>query len=379
MHNLNLIQRVPRFNVIGKNSREILLALALLCWLNPLPSLGDTALSAEQLTAITRDSSLKLKASHPTVIGAGPSVTVLAEEPAGLSDRDLKIDAIFLSKTLIDAAPTQIQKVKVLFTQAGANGRYVTVDAREIMDYGSAKISAEKLLSTMILLDVQQEKAPTVVEGPEMDRRLLAWRRIEKLKLQGTGVSPFENLFKEIEAAAKGSDGAKVADKLQFLESKLTSQEEQVRLAHKAASGHGVPASAFGAGAHTTSAGASPVANISASIPLPPLPQNSEALKALYGFKADEVARLVKDKNYKLGLQMIELKKKIDEFFAAKKDGEAFALLAQFTANAKQVLGKDPFAPDLPPMPGGQGGPPGPFGGQGGPPGPFGGQGPPPQ
>jgi hypothetical protein len=268
-------------------------------------------------------------------------VTVLADENAKATEQDLKIDAIFLSKALVDGAPGQIETVKVLFTQPGKDGRFISISARELNDYGSGKITAPQLLSFLRFIDVEAEKAPEVQSGSQMERRLLVWRRIEKLKKEGTGVKPFENLFSDMEASAKTGDSEKVETKIAFLESKLSEQEEQLTLARKAARGAGVPARAV-TEQHAQGGGTGTASASSASGYIPP---EGDALKAAFKFKGDDVVREAETKSPADGRKLREMKSEIEKAFANKQEPTAFMLLHQFQTAAAKIIGYDPLAP----------------------------------
>src|ERR1700733_4677394 len=116
------------------------LCAALSLSLAPLRAIAESQraiLTAPQLSALLKDSNIKISATSTTVVGTGPAVTVVAEEDPKSADQDLKIDAIFLSKALIEAAPSQISTVKVLFSQIGKPGRYISIGKDQISEYGS--------------------------------------------------------------------------------------------------------------------------------------------------------------------------------------------------------------------------------------------------
>jgi hypothetical protein len=301
-------------------------------------------LTASQLNTILKDAGIKVSATSTIVMGSGPLVTILTEEDAKTADQDLKIDALFLSKALMEAAPAQIEKVKVLFSQSGHDGRYIIVDNREIQDFGHGKISPEKMLLSMHFSDVEPERAPDVVPGDQFERRLLVWNRIKRLRQQGTGVSPFENIFKEIETAAKANDSAKVGEKVAYLESKLSDQEEQVKQAKKSAQGRGVPSIA----SHVSSVpqGAGNQANAGGAKGSGYVPPDAERIKRIYDQGSENWVRTVESKNSSQGLTLRKMKRSVDEKFAAKQDAAAFEELGSMLTIIKQDLGYDPFRPD---------------------------------
>ncbi|MBX9666707.1 MAG: hypothetical protein K2X93_03770 [Candidatus Obscuribacterales bacterium] len=197
-------------------------------------------LTAAQLTAIAKAES-RVTARNVTVAGTGPAVTVLAEKNATASDRDLKVDAIFLAKALIEGSSGQIDRVKVLFSQTDKPERFILIDKKVVEDYGAGKLTPDQLFTSMTLTPLQAEKTPDVAEGPLLERRLLVWRRIEKLKDQGTGVQTFQQLFQKMEQGVKNSESPEtLVQSLSFLEVKLTDQEGLVKQAKKTALGRGI-------------------------------------------------------------------------------------------------------------------------------------------
>ena len=202
---------------------------------------GSEPLTASELVALMQSSGTIDPNYDIKVVGTGPHVTVLARVPDNADGKELKIDAVFMAKSLVDGAPDQVSSVKVIFAEKGKEGCYVKVDKGLILDYGAGKMSAEDLLRRLQLLSVVPEKGPELAPGPFQERRLIVWQRIETLREKGTGVQPFEALFQKVEAAVKaGADD--VGTQLAALERVLTEQEEQVAQARRTASGKGVSA-----------------------------------------------------------------------------------------------------------------------------------------
>lgn len=326
-------------------NRRVLLASMLLSPLVTNPTLAAN-LTTAQLNSLLKDPGVKVSATSSIVTGNGPTVTVLTEEDSKTADQDLKIDALFLSKTLMEAAPGQIEKVKVLFSQSGHDGRFIVIDSKEIQDFGHGKISPEKMLATMRFLEVEPERAPDVVPGAEFERRLLVWNRIKRLRQQGTGVGPFENIFREIENAAKAGDTAKVTEKVPYLESKLSDQEEQVKQAKKSAQGRGVPSIASRASAQQAGSNPAGAASGQRGGGGGFIPADAERIKKIYNQDSENWVRAIEAKNSSQGATMRKLKKSIDEKFAAKQDAAAFEEIGTMATTVKQDLGIDPFRPD---------------------------------
>ncbi len=292
-------------------------------------------LSQAQLTVLLKESGVS--ASNPRVVGTGPSVTVLADEPTKSSDRNLKIEAIFLAKTLIEGAPGQIDKVQVIYSKKGEDGRFISIKKKEIQEYGQGRITAEAFLGSLHFAYVEPDDLPQVEVGPLKERRLLILERIEKLRKAGTGVKPFENIFQGIESAIKAGETTDLAKRLDDLEFRLGEQEEQMALAKKTASGHGLtivrnkswsssanamqPGNQAGAGTRTNANGGS-----------------FKALEGEFATHAAQEINKLAERNPTEAARLRELKRQIDEKFAANRGGEAVALIEQF----KQIAWSKP-------------------------------------
>lgn len=360
-------------NAVCKAVTVTILSTLVLATSSGIASIAQTAksFSNAQLTEFVRDPSNGARALSVSVVGTGPAVTVLAEEKETATDKDLKIDAVFLAKALIEGASGQVEKVKVLFSQSGKGGRHITVSRAEITDYGSGKLSAEKLLGSLVLVSVHADNAPEISDGPEVERRLLAWKRIDKLRAQGTGVSPFETIFKEIQALAKANDGEKVAQRLTYLESKLTGQEEQLKQAQKSARGRGVPsiktASIPPAAPGSTSA-QPPAGAPASSTGEENIPADAERVKSVFNSQGNEIIGQVMRKNSTDGYRLRDLKIEIEKQFRQHEDGKAFASIGMFDKISTKTLGYSFLTPGA----GGGMGQPGGMGPGGGPPGGMG-------
>lgn len=325
-------------------SKALLLAISIS--MSAMPAWAQ-ALSAQELTSMLRDSNAAKRAADIRVVGAGPAATVLCQKNQSVSDKELKIDAIFLAKALVDAAPNQIQSVKVLFSQSGRDGKHVTVTRKDIEDYGSGKISPEALLATLKVVSMEPDRGPDIVQGPDMERRLLVWQRIERLRKEGTGVKPFEMIFREIEDLAKTGDATKTAARIVYIESKLTEQEDHLKQAKMLARGLGVRSQSGSTSQPSTTTAMRSTTAMPTAGGAPYLPPEAEQvhLKSIFMQQADNMVRQVQAKNAAAGQTVSDLKKKIDQLFAAKRDAEAFANLHQFQIQVMQTTGIDIFRP----------------------------------
>lgn len=224
---------------------------------------SNVKMTASQLTALIKSADSRVTASGLTVIGTGPSVTILAEKSASASDRDLKIDAIFLAKALIEGSAGQVDRVKALFSQPDKPGRFVLVDKKVVQDYAEGKLTPEQLLGSVTLTALEAERAPDVAQGPLLERRLLVWRRIEKLRQQGTGVATFQKLFQQVEKSAQSTENPEaLVQDVAFLELKLTEQEGLVKQARKYQEGRGIKHPNNNTSASSASSSTSPSSNV---------------------------------------------------------------------------------------------------------------------
>jgi hypothetical protein len=276
-------------------------------------------LSAIQLTAILKENEQKSGAKASRVVGSGPRVTVMAQESSDTaSDRQMKIDAVFFAKTLIESAPQQIEKVDVIFSGARSeDSKVIVIDKKSIKAYGEGNISPEEFLKTLHLTPVNTDELPALEPGPLLERRLLINERIEKLRKTGTGVKPFLSIFQSIESAIKGGDTARLSADLQDLEDKLTEQEEQVAIAKRTARGQGltpVP----GKSTPGTSSGTTPRDEKVAF----------DKLKEMYVGKSGFIVQ--RAQSTPGGQKLADLKRRIDERLAKGQNGDARPLIEEF-------------------------------------------------
>lgn len=307
-------------------------------------------LDAGQLTDILTAADVARSSTGIKAISAGAGVTVLAQTKPDATDRGLKVDAVFIAKTLFQQADAQVQRVKVIFSETGKPGRYVAIGKSEIDAYGAGKITADQLLLRVRLLSVNDEPVtPNLASGPQYERRLLVWQRIDSLKKKGTGVKPFQALFADVETAVTAGDTGKISERLSYLEEKISAQEKQVKLAKQAASGKGMRGYQSSAGASHQGA---PMPNTmgATSGPEPAVPANSDWIRQQFNEQAPGVLQRASGTSANT---LRQLKTAIDQAFASNRKGSAFQMIHQFQQEAMRATGVDIM------MPSGGGGPPG--------------------
>ncbi len=202
----------------------------------------ESKLDFSEIAQAVRNANILKPNQSIKITGQKGQITALVD-PTGKSDeQDLKIDALLISKSIFESSGLDTLSAKILFSNSGKNGRYIVVNRACVSDYSSGKTTAQNLLATVRFTQVQQEALPTVADGPFQERRILVWERIEKLRSAGTGVKPFEKLFNEVEETAKNKESTHLtAQKLSYLEERLTGQEQSIADARKVASGKGMP------------------------------------------------------------------------------------------------------------------------------------------
>jgi biotin operon repressor len=163
--------------------------------------------------------------------------------------KDCKIDAVLLSKSVIEAFPEQITRVKVMFgSLQDAAVQMVSVTAGDVKAYGDGSLSQTALLSSLELVDVNsngthQTPANGVKSGPfEVERTLLSIH-IDRLKSLGTNVKAFQNLFTALEASIGEAEPSEIEQHIVDLRQKLKEQDQLIKQADNVRDGHSISSS----------------------------------------------------------------------------------------------------------------------------------------
>jgi len=307
-------------------------------------------LSSSQLTTLLR-ANAKARVSNINILGDGPLVTVVADKNANASDKELKIDAIFLGKTLLDNAPGQVTDIKVVFSQQDKEGRYIQISSQQIKDFGSGKIEPDKFLASIYLVPVAGEQTPDVVQGPQFERRLLVWKRIDHLRKMGTGVRPFQNAFKDVETQAASGKTDDLSEKISNLERTLSQQENILQEAKRIARGKGIVSASGGKSFGTAQAIKSDSGSVNANQPQAGvdsnyIPKEANQIKAAFNQKSDTLVRQVEMKDRTKGQSLRSLRVTINSLFTQGKQAEAFRSIREFQTIVYQTVGVDLMAPD---------------------------------
>ncbi|MBU6451731.1 MAG: hypothetical protein KGS72_08145 [Cyanobacteria bacterium REEB67] len=224
-----------------------------------VPVVGSTpavALDSASLIKIIQSAHI-LAPEYPINAGLDNNeALILTVRHPNATDQDCKIDAVLVAKSIMDAYPKQIIRVKLLLSDARSENMHeVAVTAGDVRAYATGTISKDELLSSLEITRVSNshtEKAATVSlnndNGPvnvppgvyKYERQMLTGR-IEYLKARGTGTKPFEEMMDKIEADIKQGPGAvpiqNIQEALKDLNTRLNEQEQAVQQAQDIASG----------------------------------------------------------------------------------------------------------------------------------------------
>jgi len=283
---------------------------------------GSRKLSTSELRAIIIQDKALASAQDVEVVGTGPQVTVMTAPAPGTAEKDLKIDAMFVARSLIEAVPGQIEAVKVLYNTHGRDARFVIINKLTVDRFGSGKISAEDLLASLSLETVGRDgqAESRVAPGPLMERRLLISRRIDELKNAGTDVRHYQELFDAIETQVRGKQPSNLEKSVADLETRLSEQEEDLAQARRTAQGKGVP-----------------------GIKKAEAPKESMLLLRVYSMRAPEIMRRLSRGQSPDLAACTRLGTEIDKLLKGGKTDEAAAKIKEFSRLASRSLGYEPF------------------------------------
>ena len=120
-----------------------------------------------------------------------------------------------------------------------------------------------------------------------------------------------------------------MSERLSYLESKLSDQEEQVALIKEAARGHGVPS--LQTAASSGGAGGTIVVFLTWARDSSGLPPNADGVKKAYLEQADSAIRQVDGRSRESADKLRSFKTQIDKSFADNQKPKAFYLIKQIS------------------------------------------------
>ena len=239
---------------LAMDSKKASLAslVTLAVWLSGYQIAQAQDATAEKVEEAVRKAQV-IKKDYPVhAVISGREATILTRRHPRATDDDLRIDSVLVTKSVVDSFKS-IGTVKVLFRdEDSSSGKSVEVTAGDIKTYANSTIDPKKFLATIAVTKVggddeaikskltAEERKMAVSAGPLEEERLLLMDRINTLRRKGTGVSPFEAMFAQIESQAKSGQTAALKESVQKLGEKLAAQEDLVRQASRTGSGRGI-------------------------------------------------------------------------------------------------------------------------------------------
>jgi hypothetical protein len=130
-------------------------ALALLCQLSAFAAVSpaDIQTAIQKAQILTTGTSMNVRINNGNV--------VISTYRSSTNDNDCKIDAVFMARTAMDLAPTEINRVTIYFYSRADLTHYkeVTLTAGDLRAFGSGELKKEQLLSSVALIDHNAQDA----------------------------------------------------------------------------------------------------------------------------------------------------------------------------------------------------------------------------
>lgn len=219
----------------------------------PSASASDAVIPSADVVDVVRKAKV-VSSEYPLHVIVGDSLaTVLTRRHHKATDDDLKIDAVLISKAVLDKFGDRLGRVKVLFRDEDSSfGKAVTVTTNDIKTYANGSMEPQRFLASLAIKKVDSEPDSSRVKnelddsslavspGPYQEQRLLLLDRINTLRKRGTGVAPFEKIFLELNSTAASGDKEAVGAAVNDLSRRLGEQEDLIKQAARVGSGHGI-------------------------------------------------------------------------------------------------------------------------------------------
>ena len=229
----------------GQKKRAIVLAIISLLSLPVSSSAADGPVSSTELMAILKNAKVVAPADLLRAALTEQEALVSAKRNPKDSDNDCKINAVLFAKSLMDAYPSQVLRVKVLlFDFEKSKYNQIVIRKGDVAAFQSGSLSKDALLSSIEITNVadpgmgggnaQNSGAAGVVAGPFQDKRLLLLSHIEALSQKGTNVKAFRAIFDQIEDMARQGNEAALNQKIPYLFEKLQDQQKLIKQASQA-------------------------------------------------------------------------------------------------------------------------------------------------
>jgi hypothetical protein len=227
--------------------RTVMAAAALICLLALSPSAiaKDGPVTSTELMAILKNAKIVDQSCLLRAALTDQEALISAKRGPKDTDSDCKINAVMFAKTLMDAYPDQVLRVKLLlFDFEKSKYNQIVIRKGDVSAFGSGSLSKDALLGSIEITNVADPGTSAgsstgggtggsagVVAGPFQDKRLLLLSHIESLNQKGTNVKAFRAIFDQIEDLARQGNEAALSQKIPYLLEKLQEQQKLVKQA----------------------------------------------------------------------------------------------------------------------------------------------------
>jgi hypothetical protein len=215
-----------------------LIPTAIIACCTLLPASAQQTATPTEMVAILRNAKV-VNPQYPLRANLNEhEAVVTTQRNPKATDKDCKIDAVIMAKTLVDTFPGEILRVKVLFSDYDKQTcSEIKISKGDVESYGSGTIKQDEFLDSLEVqtfkendspFDVNAGKSLSVGAAPGFlqDKRLVLFSRIEALEQKGTNVKAFREYFQQIEDLVKKGDETQAATMIDSLSSSLDDQEK---------------------------------------------------------------------------------------------------------------------------------------------------------
>jgi hypothetical protein len=238
--------------VLGASASLFAIALGLAFCLDRLPvwSLENSVVNSDEAVGKIRQAKIiNPQCSVKMAITGKEEATVVIQRDPKASDDDCKIDAVLVTRTLMDRYPTQLVRVKSVFIKSPGECGEATVTAGDIRSFKNGELDKKSLLDSielvklgpleaMKLISSADPSATTgVVPGLLQPWRLLTLEHINRLAAVGVNVKVYLDEFNQIEGLVPTTEQKELRRRLFRLNNQLRQQDEMTLQAKEPRSG----------------------------------------------------------------------------------------------------------------------------------------------
>ncbi len=214
------------------------IALAVLALCPPLPALAQKTATPTEMVAMLRNAKI-VNPLYPLRANLTEHEAVVAtQRNPKATDKDCKIDAVLIAKTLMDTFTGDVLRVKVLFSDYDKQTvSTIKVSKGDVESYGNGTMKQVEFLESLEIETSKENDSPFAPEagqsvstgvapGYMQNKRLVLLSRIEAMNQKGTNTKGYMDYFKQIDDLVKKGDETQVASMITKLSSNLDDQEK---------------------------------------------------------------------------------------------------------------------------------------------------------